>query len=311
MGSWSRCLDVFPITSFDRRGYRRRAAAFSVEPTRDLSGRRVLITGGTRGIGLAIAQGLRGADVILWGRDAASGGAAAADLGATFTSVDLGDLRAVAAAAEALAASGPLDAVVLNAGGMPLSRRLTPQGHELIWASQVLGHVLLLRVLRARGALAPGCRVVWMSSGGMLLVPLDLRDLRRDRGYARHGVYANAKRAQVLLAAHLHQAWPDVWQASMHPGWVATDAVSVAMPWFDRVMGPWLRTAEEGADTAVWLVSRDVPPPGGGFWLDRAPWPIDPLPWTPTPQRAVDALVAAVWHDTDRYVAGPTGPASP
>jgi NAD(P)-dependent dehydrogenase (short-subunit alcohol dehydrogenase family) len=87
--------------------------------------------------------------------------------------------------------------------------------------------------------------------------------------------YARAKRAQVTLA----EMWADRLRAdgvsvhAMHPGWADTPGVRRSLPGFRRVMGPLLRTPEEGADTLVWLAADDGRPveTTGRFWLDRRP----------------------------------------
>jgi dehydrogenase/reductase SDR family protein 12 len=70
-------------------------------------------------------------------------------------------------------------------------------------------------------------------------------------------VYAKNKRQQVVLCEKLAEAYPDVFFASMHPGWVDTNAVRSAMPGFYSWMKRTLRTPEEGADTVVWLCAAD------------------------------------------------------
>lgn len=93
------------------------AAAVPVSRGTPLAGARILITGGTRGIGRLMALGAarRGAEVVLWARNATLGEQVAAELGApaSFHAVDVTDAAAVAAAAEA---TGPVDIVVNNAG---------------------------------------------------------------------------------------------------------------------------------------------------------------------------------------------------
>ena len=125
------------------------------------------------------------AQVTLWARNPTRRQQAADSIGAAFTPLDLGDLEKVAVAARDFAPEA-LATVVLNAGAMPLKRTLTDAGHELIWASQVLGHLLILRVLHARGLPGPETRVIWVSSEGMYGQRLDLRDRARARGYQRH-----------------------------------------------------------------------------------------------------------------------------
>jgi NAD(P)-dependent dehydrogenase (short-subunit alcohol dehydrogenase family) len=301
-----RALDRSVVFSFDRTGFRRHRRGFLTVVPRALGGAS-LITGGTAGIGLAIARGLAeaGSRPLLWGRNEDKGrDAERAIPGSAFTSVDLGDLPAVSRAAWAV--EGPLDAVVLNAGAMPLERRLTAQGHELMWASQVLGHLLLLRVLHSRGLLGEGTRVVWVSSGGMYLQRLDLRDLTFEARYERHSVYANAKRAQVMLARHLAERWPETWMASMHPGWVDTEAVQHSMPVFRAITRPILRTAEEGADTVVWLGVHEDVGPSGRFWFDRSEQPEHTVARTRPSEDALPALVDCVFGATEPFLEAPS-----
>lgn len=275
---WDRLLDATVVASFDARGYRRHARAFQDGPWRDLSDRPVLITGGTAGIGLASASQLaaRGARPILWGRSAARGGQAAASLpGATFASVDLADLDSVRAAATAL--PDGLAGLVLNAGAMPLERTVDDRGFEAMWASQVLGHVALLYALRDAGRLPDDLRVVWVSSGGGLTAPVSFSQIDGRAPYQRHTAYAQVKRAQLVLNSLFARAWPEVWTAAMHPGWVDTEAVRHSMPTFARLMGRHLRTPAQGADTITWLVAAEDPGPPGALWFDRAqadPWPL-------------------------------------
>ena len=297
MGTLNRWLDRSLVFSFDRTGYRRHARSFSAdEPERDLRGRPLLITGGTRGIGLAAAHALarRGARPILWSRDPRVGQAAAAACGGAFTSVDLGDLEAVTRAAAGVAA--PLAGVVLNAGSMPRTLTRTAAGHEQMWASQVLGHLQLLRALRARGALAADARVVWVASGGLYSQRLGERPVQ----YQRHRWYAAAKRAQVVLSAALAERWPDLWMGAMHPGWVDTEALAEGMPLFRRLTLPVLRTPDQGADTIVWLQRVASPPSSGRFWFDRREAPLHLTARThdtPVARAAeVEALFAAT-HD--------------
>lgn len=297
-----RALDATIVGSYGRGGYRRHARAFEDRPPRRLDGP-VLVTGGTAGIGRATVDGLSaaGAEVIVWGRDPVRGAAvAAAAPGRSFAAVDLGDLDAVAAATTTL--RRPLGGLVLNAGGMPTRRSTTPQGHEAIWASQVLGHALLVRRLAAAGALAPTARVIWVSSGGMYTQALDLSDLRRDRGYQRHVTYANAKRAQVMLSAAYAARWPSLWTGAMHPGWVDTAGLAAGMPWFRRVTRPLLRDAAAGADTVVWLTTDPDPGPSGAFWFDRARQPEHLSSRTRAGDAKLPALLAQVDAATDPWM---------
>ena len=108
----------------------------------------------------------------------------------------------------------------------------------------------------SRPADAP--RVITMSSGGMYTQRLDVGALDPIAGeYDGVRAYARAKRAQVELTRlwEQHEGPTGVRFVSMHPGWVATPGIESSLPSFNRLMRPILRTAEEGADTAVWLAA--------------------------------------------------------
>ncbi|WP_404392351.1 SDR family NAD(P)-dependent oxidoreductase [Humibacillus xanthopallidus] len=244
-----------------------------------LTGRHVLVTGATGGLGLATAGGVArlGAVVHLTGRDASRLDRARATLlaqqpGATVEThvSDVSDLAATADFARDLAARVPrLHAVVHNAGVMPPRRTTTPEGHELALATHVLGpHVLTFGL---RESLAGG-RVVLVTSGGAYAQRLEVDDPEFTQGtYSGTAAYARTKRMQLVLT----RLWArelsgdDVSVSSMHPGWADTPGVTDSLPGFARVTGPLLRDAEQGADTAVWLTATGDAIGTGGFWHDR------------------------------------------
>ena len=129
---------------------------------------------------------------------------------------------------------------------------------------------LLLEPLRAA---APG-RVITMSSGGMYTSGLTVADLQMDEpSYNGAQQYARAKRAQVVLSEMWAQRVPrdEVVFHAMHPGWADTPGVDAGIPGFGKLMGPLLRSPEQGADTMVWLAADDsVLETTGLFWHDRA-----------------------------------------
>ena len=57
---------------------------------------------------------------------------------------------------------------------------------------------------------------------------------------------------------------------AMHPGWANTPGIKGALPGFERIMRPLLRSPEQGADTIVWLAAAEEPALlTGRFWCDR------------------------------------------
>ena len=91
--------------------------------------------------------------------------------------------------------------------------------------------------------------------------------------YTGTAAYARTKRGQVILT----EIWADnhadrqITVSAMHPGWSDTPGVVDSLPTFSKVIGPLLRTPEQGADTTVWLSATDEQIPSGKFWLDRTP----------------------------------------
>jgi dehydrogenase/reductase SDR family protein 12 len=189
---------------------------------------------------------------------------------------DVGDLDAVQAWTADLATRiDGLHGLVHNAGVVTKERGQTPQGHELQLATHVLGPQLMTDRLLPLLHAAAGS-VVFISSGGMYTAPLDADDIESTSGtYDGFGVYARTKRMQVVLA----DAWArrlagsEIRVESMHPGWAQTPGVAENLPTFQKITGPLLRDATDGADTAVWLVATHPPSHSPHFWHDRAQRP--------------------------------------
>ena len=286
-----RLLDATVVGGFSRLGpaVRSRLGNWESFPPGCLAGRTAVVTGPTSGLGLAAVLEFDrlGADLVLIGRDrgrveAVRSRLHGADRAVTLVA-DMGDLAAVRRISGELIASGRrIDALVHNAGALTADRRTTPQGREATIATHVLGPRLLTRELLP---VLDGGRVIVVSSGGMYAAPLP----RFDRGespemsperYDGTKQYAIAKRLQVTLneidaAAHL-----DITFSAMHPGWADTPGVRSSLPGFARITAPILRTAEQGADTIVWLVATGRRYESGRFWCDRAERPIHRLPTT-------------------------------
>jgi dehydrogenase/reductase SDR family protein 12 len=300
----------FPVvSSFTRVGFdvRSRLGGWTDLDSYDLSGRVMLVTGGTSGLGLVAARQLAGdgASVLLLGRDAAKTQRVCDELAAqtgnasvTSLVADMGDIDAVRRVAlEIVDRVERLDVLLHNAGALSATRHESPQGVELTVASQVVGPFLLTTLLlpllrRDRGAPA---RVITVSSGGMYAAGLTVHDLQMGDDYSGSEQYARAKRAQVTLNEMWAERHPDegVVFHAMHPGWADTPGVRESLPRFRAVMRPVLRTPEQGADTMVWLAADDGDPVAstGKFWLDRAVRSIHKLPTTrstDTPSRRAE-----------------------
>jgi len=284
------------ITSFTKVGYeaRKRLAGWSSLDQYALTGRTMVLTGATSGLGHAAAAQLAkcGATLVLTGRDAGRNERVVAELievtgnrSITQVPADMGDLDQVRElAARVLVDHDRLDVLIHNAGALTPERRVTADGTEATVASQVVGPFLLTTLLFDRLVASAPSRVITMSSGGMYAAGLTASNLQMaPEHYNGTEQYARAKRAQVTL----NEMWAERFRGSgirfhaMHPGWAATPGVDASLPTFSKVMGPLLRTPEQGADTLVWLAADDAPLDSNGlFWLDRRPRPIHKLPTT-------------------------------
>nr|MCW2728846.1 dehydrogenase [Aeromicrobium sp.] len=260
-----------------------------------LAGRHVVVTGGSSGLGRAAATGIArlGATVHLVGRNADRLGEAADLIRRDVPAAelleevcDVSDLDSVRAYAADLGGRvSALHAIVHDAGVMPPERSESAQGHELALATHVIGPLLLTELLRTNLAAAASPRVVIVSSGGMYSAPLDDSigdDIEyREGDYEGVRAYARTKRIQVTLAEQLAERYAAdaITVHSMHPGWADTPGITESMPRFAKVAAPILRSAEQGADTIVWLTaSPEATRTSGEFWSDRRARPTYYLP---------------------------------
>jgi len=216
-------------------------------PVRDLTGERMLVTGGSDGIGLHLVERLAraGADVVMPVRNRAKGEAAARAIRATVPAARL-DVRELDLASQAsiarladklLAEDRPLHALVHNAGVMtPPTRRVTEDGFELQLATNHLGPVALttrlLPLLRSSRA-----RVVTQISIAANQGAVAWDDLQWERRYDAMAAYSSSKIAVGLFATELERrsaahGW-GITSLLSHPG-VAPTNLLAAQPGMGR-----------------------------------------------------------------------------
>ncbi|WP_049574828.1 SDR family NAD(P)-dependent oxidoreductase [Streptomyces sp. SBT349] len=194
----------------------------------DLTGRRAVVTGATSGIGVETARALAGAgaEVTLAVRNTGEGERVAEDIRATtgnervhVAPLDLSDQASVADFTATWA--GPLHMLVNNAGVMMTPERRTPEGWELQFATNHLGHFALATGLHGALAEADRARVVGVTSVGHLSSGIDFDDIHfRERPYDPAVAYGQSKTAVVLFAVEANRRWSGdgITVNAAHPG---------------------------------------------------------------------------------------------
>lgn len=268
-------LDKSVYFSFDMTGYDRHKKFFP-EFQEDISkksckGRYGLITGGTSGIGKYCAKFLseRQANIYITGRNVAKGeNLADQNDHLHFVPLDMASWEQISTKLQDIP---KLDYLVLNAGGMPDSFQTNRFGVESQFASQLMGHLLLLDYFIKSDKLSSNARIVWVTSGGMYLRKLTIDQFERDPYYNKVSTYANVKRAQVILVEELVKSEPysKFVMNCMHPGWVDTPGVQTAIPEFREKTKNRLRNEHAGADTILWLLLTQNKLSRGELYFDR------------------------------------------
>jgi NAD(P)-dependent dehydrogenase (short-subunit alcohol dehydrogenase family) len=309
-------LELTIVPSFTAIGprVRRRLWGWQEPTTRALVGRTAVVTGATGGLGRVVASSLAdlGARVVLVGRDAGRVDALRGELAATHGEAqvfgvvaDMSSLRSVEeAAATILRNETGLDVVVDNAGAISAERTTSADGFEASMALMTIGPFAFVRALLPLLRRSPDARVIAVTSGGMYAQPLDVEDLDGTAlEYNGPRFYARAKRAQVALVREWARRTrgSTITFVAMHPGWARTPGLTASLPGFERLMGPMLRTPEEGAETIRWLATAPrAEVDSGRLYLDRRPRPFDRVPWT----QLGAAERRALWDEVVRRTGG-------
>jgi NAD(P)-dependent dehydrogenase (short-subunit alcohol dehydrogenase family) len=209
-------------------------AAQVIEGT-DLSGRRAIVTGGSSGIGMETARALAsaGAEVTLTVRDTDAGDRAAASITASTgkavhaSRLDLASQASVAAFAADW--TGPLDLLINNAGVILPDLQRTPEGWEMQFATNHLGHFALALGLHDALAAAGDARIVSVSSAGHRRSPVIFDDINfTARPYHPGLAYGQSKTANVLFAVEAARRWASdgITANAVQPGPVAATGLN-------------------------------------------------------------------------------------
>jgi NAD(P)-dependent dehydrogenase (short-subunit alcohol dehydrogenase family) len=251
---------------------------------KDLSGRRVLVTGVSAGLGVETARALaaHGAQVVGAARDLAKAKRATVEVrsqaansgGFELVELDLASLRSVRACADALVADGrTFDIVIANAGVMRTPFGHTADGFETQFGTNHLGHFVLVN--RIASLIAPGGRLVNVSSAGHRYSDVDLDDPNFERTpYDPMIAYGRSKTANILFAVEFdrrHKA-RGVRATALHPGGIMTELGRHMQPGeleatVERINAqqgaegrpPFqFKTIPQGAATSVWARSEEL-----------------------------------------------------
>ena len=244
----------------------------------DLSGKRVLVTGVSAGLGVETARVLavHGAQVVGAARnlDKAHGATeavraqAANGGGMELVELDLASLASARACADALLADGrAFDLVIANAGVMATPKGVTADGFETQFGTNHLGHFVFVN--RIASLFKPGSRLVNLSSLGHRRSDVDLADPNFEHTpYTEFGAYGRSKTANILFAVEFdrrHKA-SGIRGAAVHPGGIQTElgrhmtpevtqaliaSINAASVAADAPAFEW-KTIPQGAATTVW-----------------------------------------------------------
>lgn len=264
--------------------------ALEVIAGHDLTGKVALVTGASSGLGVETARALLAAhaEVILAVRNTAKGEHIARQLReetsneqAHVLEVNLGSLTSVRLAAEQFRARwSKLDLLLNNAGIMATPHEYTPDGFELQFGTNYLGHYLLTMLLLPALQIAAPARVVVLSSSGHGVSNIHFDDINyRHRPYDKWEAYGQSKTADALFAVGLtqHYGSQGITANAINPGAIFTGLQQPedlrAIGWIDEHgqrtnLMNW-KTPEEGAATSVWAaVGQELEGIGGRYLED-------------------------------------------
>jgi len=214
--------------------------AWSTDQIPDQTGRRVVVTGASSGLGEITARELarKGAHVVLAVRNTTKGEASAQRIRAVFPAahvqvrqLDLSSLQSVRTFAAGLLADSPsLDLLINNAGIMQTPAQRTAEGYELQFGTNHLGHFALTGLLVEALGRGTAPRVVTVSSNEHKGGQIDFDNLQLDHNYAPRKAYQQSKLANAIfgieLDRRLRAAGSPILSVLAHPGYAATNLQS-------------------------------------------------------------------------------------
>jgi NAD(P)-dependent dehydrogenase (short-subunit alcohol dehydrogenase family) len=312
------------VTTHITTPYSGQTTADEVASGLDLAGQRMIVTGGASGIGVQTATSLArtGAEVTLAVRDVKAGEQVAEQIieatGNKHIPVAQLDLADQASVRSFVAGwEGPLHILVNNAGLMAAPLMRTPEGWEMQFATNHLGHFALANGLHRALASAGGARIVSVSSSAHLGSGIVFDDIHfQQRPYEPWAAYAQSKTANVLFAVEGTRRWADdgIFTNALMPGAIRTalqryvsDEELARMRAATGSREPSWKTPQQGAATSVLLaVSPLLAGIGGRYFEDCN----EALPNVPGTRRGVAAhaldpeAAARLWQVSAEHISG-------
>ncbi len=276
-----------------------------------MSGRTVVVTGATSGIGKATAVGLAGlgARVAVTGRDRGRAEAAAGEVRAAGGTADafVADLSSQAEvrrlAGELIQTLPRIDVLVNNVGGYWDTRHITADGLERTFAVNHLAPFLLTNLLLDRLKQSAPSRVVTVASNAQSLGRIEFDDLQGERSYSGSRAYNQSKLANVMFTYELAKRLraTSVTANALHPGVVST-AFGAEDPGMTQrlvvpFMRPFMKSADRGAATSIHLASGPDLEGVSGVYFAKG------TPTTSSKQSHDEAVAARLWQVSADLVA--------
>ena len=244
-----------------------------------MTGRTVLVTGASDGIGAETAKSLaaRGATVHVTGRSAAKLRPVAEAVGTEPLIADFSRLDDVRRLAEQVGERvDTLDLLMNNAGGTFTPKKLTHDGHEPNFQVNHLAPFLLTNLLRPRLAAAGSSLVVNTSSIGNLMGRIVLDDLDHERRRAfEFPAYGTGKLMNIVFTRGIAQRWSDdgVVSVAVHPGPVGSsfgrDSWLVGLLYRSPLKSLATISVPDGAAPLIALAERGPDPEVNGRYFSR------------------------------------------
>jgi NAD(P)-dependent dehydrogenase (short-subunit alcohol dehydrogenase family) len=278
-----------------------------------MTGKTVLVTGATNGIGFITALELAKMDavVLMVARDEKKGRAKLEEIRKTVPNAKLelllADLSSMASirqlATNITAKYSSLDVLVNNAGAFYSDRRVSKDGFEMTFALNHIGYFLLTNLLLETLKRGKNARIVSVSSGAHLAAKINFDDLQLEQKFSGWAAYCTSKLMNVLFTKELSRrlAGTGVTANCLHPGFVNTGFAGDSSDFFGKALNfvkNFLAiTPEKGAETMIYLSSsQDVANVTGEYFEKKKIAKVNPI--------ALDSSIAKrLWDVSEKLTA--------